>query len=96
MGTEKACFLLDLLSASLCFRIRDRSCIQIGIDCHLFTGHGIQGKSRRYLGYTFRTFIDDHELDSDQNNEDNNTDDQVTAAYELTESLHDITRITVS
>ena len=95
-GTEKACLFLDFLSSLLCFRICNGSGVQIRINSHLLTGHCIQSKSRCYFGYTFRTFVDDHELDQDQNNEDNDTDDQITATYELTEGFHDITCITVS
>ena len=33
------------------------ACIQIGINRHLLTRHGIQRKTRRYLSHTLRTFI---------------------------------------
>ena len=61
-GTEKTGFLLDLVSSFLRFSVCDRTRIQIGIDSHLFTGHGIQRKSGSYFCYSFRTFIDYHKL----------------------------------
>ena len=95
-GTEKClplpgfCSLLFFASA-----ICNGSGVQIRINSHLLTGHCIQGKSCGYFRHSLGTFIDYHELDQYQNNKDDNADDQVSAAYKFTESLHDITGITV-
>ena len=48
-----------------------------------------------YLGpYSLRTFIDNHKLYNNQNNKHDDTDNQITAAHEITERCHDISRIT--
>ena len=75
-------------------RVRDRARIQIGIDRHLLTGHGVQCKSGRNLCHTLGTFVDDHKLYDDQNDKHDTADNNIIATYILSESTHHITGIT--
>ena len=87
-GTEEAGFLLNLVTPLFRFPVIDGSCIQIGVNGHLLTGHGVQREPGRHLSHTLRTFVDDQELNHDQNDEYDCPDNQIAAAYELSES-HD-------
>ena len=94
-GTEECSLILNLLSAFLRLLIRNGSCIQIGIDRHLLTGHGIERKTCRHLGYSLGTFVDHDHLDQYQHDENDYADDQITSADKVTERGNNITGISV-
>ena len=81
---------MDFVTPLLGFLIVNGTGIQVRVNCHLFTGHGIQRKSCRYLGHTFGTFVDHQELNHNQDNEDNGSYNQITAAYKLSERHYHI------
>ncbi len=58
--------LLDLLAALACLVFGDLAGVEIGVDRHLLTGHGVEGEASCDLGDTTGTCRDDHELDHDQ------------------------------
>ena len=89
-GAEKVCFQLYFITSELRFLIINGTCIQIGINSHLLSGHCIQCKSCGYLCHTLRTFVDYQKLNQNQDDKDNGTDNQITAAHKLTESLYHV------
>ena len=67
----------------------DQARVQVGVDSHLFTGHGVQGEARPDFGHAPRTVGDDDEVDDDQDDENHHPDDEVTAHHEGAEGLDD-------
>ncbi|MPN29050.1 hypothetical protein SDC9_176498 [bioreactor metagenome] len=72
-------------------RLINQSCVQIGVDRHLLTGHGVQRKAGRNFGDTLRTFGHHDKVNDHQNDEHHKTDDKVTADHHLTERLNHLT-----
>ena len=65
---------------------------QVGIDRHLFAGHGVQIEARRDFGDTARTLGDDDEVHDDQDRENNDADHEIAGHHEIAERLDDMTR----
>ena len=65
--------------------------VQIGVDGHLFTRHGVEGKARAHFGDPFAPFGDHHEVDDHQDDEHHNTDHVVAADHHFTEGLDHLT-----
>ena len=93
-GTEEVGFFLDLHTTIAGFLIGNGAGIKVRVDGHLLTGHGIERKSRRNLGNSFGTFVDNNKLNNDQHNKDDGTDDQIVAADKFSERRNNITGIT--
>ena len=64
--------------------------IQIGVDSHLFAGHGVQCETRRNLGHTTRTARDHHQINNNENDKDKNTDREIAGDYELAKRLNNL------
>ncbi len=81
--------MLDFLPAKLSFVLVDQTRRHVGINGHLFAGHGIEGKARRDFGDTARTLGDDHEIDKDKDREEDQPDDEIALGHHHAESLDD-------
>ena len=64
---------------------------QIGVDCHLFAGHGVQAETCTDFGDTARTLCDDDEVHDDEDRKDNDADDKIALHDEAAEGLNDLT-----
>ena len=53
--------------------------VQVGIDAHLFSRHGVEGKPRGHFGNPAGAFRDNHKINDDEDKEDNSADDVVPA-----------------
>jgi len=78
-------FPLDVLALLLGGFGVEKPRVQVGIDGHLLTGHGVQGEAGCHLGDTLGTVRDHHDLDDDQDDEHDEADDQVAAHGHLAE-----------
>ncbi len=67
----------------------------VGVDAHLFTGHGVEGEASGDFCDTFGAFGDDDELDDEDDEEDNGTDDEVAADDEFAEGVDDFAGVGV-
>ena len=67
----------------------DQSGVEVGVDCHLLAGHGVQGEARCDLGRSHRAMADDHVLNRNQCQKKNEAHDIVAADDELAEGLDD-------
>ena len=63
----------------------DQSGVQVGVDGHLFAGHGVQGEARRDLGGAHRAVADHQKLNGDQGDEQHEADHVVAAHHKLPE-----------
>ena len=89
-------FALDLIAAQLGFLFIDQAGRQVGVDCHLFTRHGVQGETGSNFCYAFCTLGDNDELHQNDDQEDDDADDNVALDNEFTECLDDLTCIAAS
>ena len=76
-------------------RLVDEPGVQIGVDGHLFSRHGVQGEPRRHFRHPFRALGDDDELDDHENEEDHTAHDVVSSHHEIAEGADDLPRIAV-
>jgi hypothetical protein len=76
--SRTACFGLCLV---------DDASVQIGIDGHLLSWHGVEGKARSDLRRTHGAMADDQKLNGDQGQEEDEADDVIPAHHELSKSL---------
>ena len=88
-GTEKVAFVFQFLASRLGRSLVDKTGGKIGIDRHLFAGHGVQGESRRDLCDPPGTLGDNNEIHQDQDGEDDNADDEIAAHNEAAEGFDD-------
>ena len=79
----------DLRAAVARVMVGDQPGIQVGVDRHLLTGHGVEGEPGGDLGDASGAVGHDHELDHDQDQEDHEPDHDVSADDELTEVADD-------
>ena len=70
------------------FDLVDQAGIQIGVDAHLFAGHGIQGETGGHFGDAAGTFGDYHEIDHHEDHENDHPDQVVASDDEVAEG-HD-------
>ena len=68
----------------------DQTSVQIGVDRHLFTRHGIEGKARADFGDSPGALGDDDKVDNRQNNEDHNADGVIATDDKLPEGFNDV------
>ena len=90
-GTEEGGFLLQFLATELCVISIDQSRRQVGVDGHLFAGHGIQGEPRRDLCDPARALGDDDEVHHHQDDEDDDADREIAAHHQFAERLDHLT-----
>ena len=90
--TEEVAFVLQRFAAFARLVFVDQPRRQIGVDCHLLAGHGIQGKPGGDFGDASRTFGDDHEIDQSQNRENDDADDEIAPHHKAGERLDHMSR----
>ena len=83
-----------MITSSLGFLVIYNTRIKIGIDSHLLTGHSIKCKSCSNFRYTFRTFVDNYELNDYKDKIYDNTNNKITGTNELTEYFDNFAGIT--
>jgi hypothetical protein len=88
-GTVEVGLAPDASAPLAGFLLVDDAGVQIGVDRHLPSGHGLQGEPGRDFRDTDRAVVDDEELDRDQHQEDDDADHEVAADHELSERLDD-------
>ena len=82
-------FAGDLRPSAASLLIGDETGIEVGVDRHLLAGHGVEGEARAHLGDAPSAVGDHHELNHDEDQEDHEAHDHVSADDELSEGLHD-------
>ncbi len=87
-GTEEGAFVLKLLAADLGFGFVDQAGRHVGVDCHLFTGHGVQAEARRHFGDTAGTLGDHHEVHDNEDREHDDTDHDLAAHQECAKGFN--------
>ena len=91
----EVCFLGNFRATVLGFFLVDKTGIEIGIDGHLLTRHGIQGETCAYFRHPASTFGDHQEVDDHEDGEDHQANRVVTADKNRAERLDHLTgRIT--
>ena len=80
----------DLRAALPRLDVGDQPCVEVGVDRHLLTGHGVEGEPRTHLGHALGTLGDDDELDDDEDEEDDGADDERAADGHVAECLDDV------
>ena len=88
-GAVKIRFLRDFRATLACRLFADQPGIQIGVDCHLLAGHGVQGKACPDFGDAAGTLGDDDKVDHHQDDEDHQTDRVISADHEVPEGFDD-------
>src|SRR5699024_4607723 len=68
----------------------DQPRTQVGVYRHLFTRHCVKCKSCGNLSDSFCTFVDNNELNKQNDDKDNETDDRIPLKYEITKRADDI------
>ena len=63
---------------------------QLGVNGHLFAGHGVQGETGPHFRNPFGTLRNHDELDQGQNEEDHGSHHQVAGHHEIPESVNDL------
>ena len=84
-------FPAHIFTAAGGFIFIDKSGVEVGLNRHLFAGHGVQGEPRRHFGDTRGTGGDDHLVQNKQNQKDNRANYIVAAHHEFAESLNHLT-----
>ena len=91
-GAKEVGLLGDLFAALLGGVLVDHAGVQVGINRHLFAGHGIQGESGGYFRDASRTLGDHREVDQDQDAEDHDADQVVAGHHKFSKGLNDLAR----
>ena len=66
--------------------------IEVGINGHLLTRHGVQSKASGHFGYAAGAFGNHDEVNDGDHNKDHNTNRNIAANHELTKGLNHLTR----
>ena len=91
-GAVKICLLSHLFSTAFGLLLADQTGVQVGIDCHLFTGHTVKGKAGTHFCNTPGPLGDDHKVYNYQYDKNDNADGKVAAYQEVAESFDDLAR----
>ena len=86
--------LLNLLPAHPCLLLVNKAGGQIGVNGHLLTGHGVQGKPSGHLGHAFSALGDDDKLHQHDDEEDDEAYHKIAARNQLAKVLNHHTGIT--
>ena len=89
-GAVELGFPCDRLAAGAGLVFVDEPGVEIGVNCHLFAGHGVKGEARGDLGGAHRTVTDNQKLNGNQRDEQHETDHVVAADDELSEGGDDV------
>jgi len=90
-GAVELGFLGHFQAAGLGLILVDQTGVEVGVDGHLFAGHGVEGKACAHLGNPPGALGDHHEVNDHQDREHHDTDHVVTADHHLTEGLDHLT-----
>ena len=88
----EVCLLRYLHAARFSLLLINQARVEIGIDRHLLTRHGIQSKAGTYFGDAAGTLGYHHKVDDHQNGKDHQAHHIVTADHHLTKRLNNLTR----
>ncbi len=88
-GSVEVRFTTHMLTLPCRFFFIDQACIQISFNCHLLTGHGVEGKAGSDFCDTCRTLNDDSFVQDIQDHEDDDANDIVTTDNEFAKTLND-------
>ena len=91
-GSEEGAFLLQLAPPLLRLLLVDQTRREVGIDGHLLAGDRVEREPGAHLGDTGRALRDHQEVDGDEDDEDHDADDEVTAHHELGEAADHMAR----
>ncbi len=80
----------DVVTAASGLGLIDESRGEIGVDSHLFAGHGVEGEAGGDFGDASGALGDDHELNDGDDGEDDQADDQRSGGHEGAELLDDV------
>src|SRR5262249_42667547 len=83
----------QVFAAATGLRFVDHARVQLGVDGHLFAGHGVEGESGCHFGNAAGAFGNDHELDDDQDEENHEPNHEVAADHVVAERRHDHARM---
>jgi hypothetical protein len=86
-GAVKFCIAGNLLPPLAGLAFVDQPGIQIGVDSHLLSRHGIKGEARRDFGGAHRAVGDNEVLNGNQGDEEHESDDVIAAHHELAKGL---------
>src|SRR6185437_11858447 len=89
-GAEETAFVLKLLTAPARLFLVDRAGRQLGVDRHLFAGHGIEMKARGHFRDAAGALGDDHEIHDHQDREHDDAYHEIAAHHEIAECLDDV------
>ncbi len=87
-GAEEVRLLREFFAAFLGGFLVNHASIQVSVNRHLFSRHGVQGKTCVHFRHTASTFGHHNEVDDHQNREDDETHHIVAANHKLTEGRH--------
>ncbi|MNO76720.1 hypothetical protein D3C76_677990 [compost metagenome] len=74
-------FTLDFTAAFPSLLLINQPSVQVSVNTHLLTWHGVECKASGNLSHTLRTFSDYDKLDHYQDQEDNKTDYGLALGY---------------
>ncbi len=86
-GSVKIGFRFDLAPAFARFLLGDEAGIEICINRHLLTGHGIQGEACRDFRHPTRTFGDHDKVNHNKNRKYDETNNVVVSDNEIPEGM---------
>ena len=78
----------DFLTTQLGLILIDQARVEVSINGHLLTGHGVEGEACAHLGNAPGTFGHNHKVDDHQNGEDHDTNDIIAADHHLAKGLN--------
>ena len=93
-GAEETRFVAHFTAAALGFFFVNQAGIQVGIDGHLFAGHGVQGEACRHLGNALGALGHHNEVDDHQDHKHDQAYGKVAANQEVAEGLDHRARCT--
>ncbi len=75
----------------LCLFFINQTRREVGIDCHLLAGNGVEREACAHFRDTRRTLCNDKEVDDDEDRENDKADDEVATHHELREAVNHMT-----
>ena len=90
-GAVEIGFAGDFLASGAGLILGDQARIQISVNRHLFTRHGVQGEAGTDFRHTSGTLGHDHKIDDDQNDEYDQPDRVIAADDKLSEGFDHLT-----
>ena len=91
-GAVEVGFAANPVAAFPRLALVDDAGVEVGVDGHLPSGHGVEGEPRRDFRDADRAVVDDDVLNRDQDQEHDDADDEAAADDELAEGHDDVAR----